>query len=450
MILLISVQHLFTYFAIIYDFDNTKCADVSSCYFCTFPEEVAGQDQRGTEFMLSFIDIPSTEGNPLLFISSEERAIVNITIPLLGWDLMRTLEPGQSWKKTLPRALRYNDFFTASHSAVYVTSTSSVSVYVYDGMRTKSSGYMALPFHALSTSYIAVTYGGMRSENSKPVMLIIAIMDQTTVDVYYKIPSGDKCGVLENGATSNHVIDAYDVYGMACSGDFTGTRIVSDKPVVVISGHQNIGVFDNSGLDTIQEMLIPEEHFGLNYVLIKHGSKGTINRIVSASDNTQVNSSIGSSFNLNAFEYVDIDTDDGGQQCISSNNPILAISFGKSTNKKTTGDSSMCILTANNRFTRRLFLDFGLTDMIGVSVYTYVVSVIHRADDGGDVFSPGMSREVIPTCQYDVLTMRVDEWPLSVGDGAMEFGSYLYGTTEDMINGISFPLNRKFGEYISI
>ncbi|XP_046575321.1 uncharacterized protein LOC124282991 [Haliotis rubra] len=406
--------------------------------------KVAGQDQRGTEFMLSFIDLPKRQGNPLLFISAELGAVVNITIPLLQRNLTRTLEPGQSWKETLPRELRYNAYFTSTPSAVYVASTSPVSVYVYDGYRNKASGYMALPFHALSTSYIAVTHGRRHDVDAAPVMLIVAIMDQTNVDVYYKLPSGEGCDVHGNGGTSNHVLDAYDVYGMTCSGDFTGTRIVSDKPIVVISGHQDDAVSADRTRDTLQEMLIPEDYFGLSYVLIKHGSKGTINRIVSASNNTQVLFSNGSSFDLNAFEYMDIDTDHTGQQCISSNNPVLAVAFGKTSNRETFGDASMCILTANNMFTTSMFLDYGVTDILGVSEYVYVATVVDRADLGAGVVAAGVSREVIPGCQYDVLTRKVENWPLSYSDGTLEFGSYLYGSNEDKYNGIAFPLNMNF------
>ncbi|XP_067660547.1 IgGFc-binding protein-like [Haliotis asinina] len=400
--------------------------------------------------MLSFIDLPTRQGNPLLFISAERSATVNITIPLLQWNLTKTLEPGQSWKKTLPRELRYNAYFTATPSAVYIASTSPVSVYVYDGYRIKASGYMALPFHALSTSYIAVTHGRKNGENQAPVMLIIASMDQTNVNVYYKLPSGEGCGALQNGDTSNHVLDAYDVLGMTCSGDFTGTRIVSDKPIVVISGHQDDEVSVDRGMDTIQEMLIPEDYFSLSYVLIKHGSKGTINRIVSASNNTQIIFSNGSSFHLEAFDFLDIDTDHTGQQCISSNNPVLAVAFGKSANGKSVGDASMCVLTANNMFTTSVLVDYGLADILGVAEYMYVVTVVDRTDLGAGVVAPGVSREEIPGCQYDVLTRKVENWPLSYSDGTLQFGSYLYGTNEDMYNGFSFPLNMRFVVYCKV
>ncbi|XP_046577089.1 uncharacterized protein LOC124284967 [Haliotis rubra] len=288
-----------------------------------------GQDQRGTEFMLSFIHPQKNDGNPILLISAEDRAFVTITIPSLDQRLTKDMEPGETWKPSLSTDLRYKSYFTTVRSAVNVTSTSPVTVYVYDGFRLRSSGYMALPLHALSTSYIAVTYNGQKN-NAYPVLLLVAIMNDTTVDVLYRLSSG-QCDEHTIGQTSTHTLHAYDVYGVRCTGDFTGTYVVSNKALVVISGHQNTNI---SGFyyDTLQEMLIPVDQFGLSFVLIEpHGSaSGSINRIVSSSDNTAVTSSTGETFLLSAYEYVDIDTDISGQQCINSNFPVLVVSFTKS------------------------------------------------------------------------------------------------------------------------
>ncbi|XP_046578925.1 uncharacterized protein LOC124286563 [Haliotis rubra] len=407
----------------------------------------AGQDQRGTEFMLSFIDPQKNEGFPILLISAENRAFVTITIPSLDLILMNDIEPGETWKPTLSTDLRYTSYFTTVRSAVNVTSTSPVTVYVYDGFGLRSSGYMALPLHALSTSYIAVTYNG-RTDNAYPVLLLVAIMNDTTVDVLYRLSSG-QCDEHTTGQTSTHTLHAYDVHGVRCTGDFTGTYVVSNKALVVISGHQKTNV-SGLNMDTLQEMLIPVDQFGLSFVLIEpHGNaRGSINRIVSSSDNTAVTSSTGETFLPSAYEYVDIDTDISGQQCINSNFPVLVVSFTKSANgekfDERSMDAAMYTVPATNMFTTSIYVDYGLTSVLATDEFVSIAFVFSRNDTPDFSASPTV-HEVIPSCPYDVYKMTVTAWPVVYSEGSLKFGAYLLGSTHNKFNGAAFPLNMRFG-----
>ncbi|XP_046331798.2 uncharacterized protein LOC124115035 [Haliotis rufescens] len=395
--------------------------------------------------MLSFIYPKYDDGNPILLISAEDRAYVTITIPLLSQRLTKDIAPGETWKPHLPTELRYTDYFTTVASAVNVTSTSPVTVYVYDGYKRRSSGYMALPLHALSTSYVAVTYSG-EIESAYPVLLLVAIMDDTAVDVLYRLSSGE-CDERTTGESSRHTLQAYDVYGLRCTGDFTGTYVVSNKPFVVISGHENTQISGNYK-DTVQEMLIPVDQFGLSYVLISHygSSRGTIARIVSSSDNTQVVSSTGATFPLNAYDYVDIDTDESGQQCIHSNYPVLVVSFGKSKiggSDKLNFDAAMYLVPATNMFTTSIYIDYGLAAELHINESVSIAIVFHR-EDTPDFSTFTTVHEVISSCPYHVYTMTVTAWPVAISGGSVKFGAYLYGSNVVRHNGVAFPLNMAF------
>ncbi|XP_067660548.1 uncharacterized protein [Haliotis asinina] len=397
--------------------------------------------------MLSFIHAKKSDGYTILLISAEDRATVTITIPSLDIILINDIGPGETWKPSLSTDLRYKSYFTAVRSAVNVTSTAPVTVYVYDGVGIRSSGYMALPLHALSTSYIAVTYNG-QTDLAYPVLLLVAIMDNTTVDVLYRLSSG-QCDVHTTGQTSRHTLHAYDVYGVLCTGDFTGTYIVSNKPVVVISGHQKTNV-SGSNMDTLQEMLIPVNQFGLRFVLIDpHGSmRGSINRIVSSSDNTEVTSSTGETFLLNVYEYVDIDTDISGQQCINSNFPVLVVSFTKSVNGEKLNerslDAAMYIVPATNMFTTSIYIDYGLSSVLSTDEFVSLAFVFSRNDTPQNLPSTSV-HEVIQSCPYDVYKMTVTTWPVVYSEGSLKFVAYLYGSNHNKYNGASFPLNMNFG-----
>ncbi|XP_071088764.1 uncharacterized protein [Haliotis cracherodii] len=398
--------------------------------------------------MMSFIHANKNSGYVILLITAENGAFVTITIPLLSQRLTKDIAPGETWKPHLPTELRYNAYFTTVASAVNVTSTSPVTVYVYDGIAIRSSGYMALPLHALSTSYVAVTYIGQMN-TAYPVFLLVAIMNDTTVDVLYRLSSGE-CDERTTGESSRHILQAYDVYGLQCTGDFTGTYVVSNKPFVVISGHQKMNI-SGSNVDTLQEMLIPVDQFGLSYVLISHygSARGSINRVVSSSDNTRVVSSTGAVFLLNAYDYVDIDTDESGQQCINSNFPVLVVSFCKSNNAEDfdqrLADAAMYLVPATNMFTTSIYVDYGLAIELDVAEYVNIAFVFNRQDTP-DFSASTIVHEVISSCPYDVYTMTVTEWPVVFSEGSLKFGAYLYGTNKNKLNGAALPLNMNFGK----
>jgi hypothetical protein len=118
-------------------------------------------------------------------------------------------------------------------------------------------------------------------ENLRAFLTVVGTRDGTNVRVYLSTPivgDGKTIPALAGGQTLDVKLNAFDVLNLetgSFNADFTGTKVTTDKPVVVFSGSEASDVPDFPDLSTrkccadhIEEQLFPIQTLGTAFIAI--------------------------------------------------------------------------------------------------------------------------------------------------------------------------------------
>ncbi len=177
-----------------------------------------------------------------------------------------------------------------------------LSVYVLNAKPMTSEGFLALPTSALGTEYIHCSYYDHNEVRPwASGFIVVATMDNTKLRIelkgrgYAKTAGGNSLGDILT-PRSMYAGEVYAVLGDATtrgSFDMTGTRIVSNKPVGLISFHQrtHIPSWDLvDGRDHLAEMIPPVHAWGQEYITVEYkrdSGQGDFFRVVAAENDTE-------------------------------------------------------------------------------------------------------------------------------------------------------------------
>ena len=276
--------------------------------------ELLGANNFGTDFWIS--NPPAYEesdGNNFvqLYISSPFKTEVKVevkgkkfsvtkeTIPndVIVFDLPPDTGQVKSkgvYEKPFPEKV-YEDY------GVHISAGQPVSVYCISRFKSTSDGYLAMPVSALGIEYIVSTYEEdpmfKRVWNNQfpSTSCIVAPYDDT--EVSFTLGGNETtrtAGGMNPGETKSVTLNKGDVWMFMADGenaDLSGSRIVSSKPVAVISGNQcaNIPV-ENQWCDYIVEMQLPVNLWGIDYHVrqVPERKNASIIRVFASDDNTKI------------------------------------------------------------------------------------------------------------------------------------------------------------------
>ncbi|MFP4368612.1 MAG: IgGFc-binding protein, partial [Candidatus Kapaibacterium sp.] len=184
-----------------------------------------------------------------------------------------------------------------------ITAEHPISVYFLNSKGASSDGYMAIPVAGWGTDYIHCGYYDFGEwEDWGSGFIVLGSEDDTEVRIHLK---GRGAGYDETvrgkkiGDVFTININEGQVYQIRGAGqtqaafDLTGSRIVSDKPIGLLSFHNRTVVpkSNSSSRDHLVEMLPPVTAWGNQYTSIALNRKhdmGDLFRIVAAEDDTDV------------------------------------------------------------------------------------------------------------------------------------------------------------------
>lgn len=271
---------------------------------------LVGSSNQGTQFFMTFHPCWEQTGinNQLkIYISSAVETNVTISIEHYGLELKQ---------KTIPNDIIVFDFSPTigqmyskddrdepqpeklwEKRAIIVESDDPIICYGVTRYRYTSDGYLAIPTHVLGKEYIAASYDDPTPENGTqfltPYVSVIAVYDDTDMKIIYggnatSQTAGGKQMYEDDDVNMNRG-DVWLVGSVGVKSDLTGTRVIADKPVAVISGNfcSYIPV-DISACDFIIEQNIPMEGWGTKYHYspIVDRKKNSIVRIFAKKRNT--------------------------------------------------------------------------------------------------------------------------------------------------------------------
>ena len=279
---------------------------------------------------------------------------------------------------------RYSGTVTANNSAiVYLSTSAQVTSYSqhYHGISVETSSnkvtvigrsytshttdsYLALPVIKLQTITQYIYYAmSAYSPNSYSSLLIVATesvdftvtFTQSTYVYIYNgnsyVSSGSQYSYWLGRLQTMYIYPSYSYRGH----DFTGIKIISNRPLSIFSGHRCAYVpYSNGNCGYLIEQIPPTIYWGKVHYIAPLATRRTYTlKVVAAYDNTRVliycNNSLWSSNNLNEQSHFYI-TLNGQQYCaVQSNNDILVAQFSGYDGE----DPSMGLVSATNNFASR-------------------------------------------------------------------------------------------------
>ncbi|XP_019615058.1 PREDICTED: IgGFc-binding protein-like [Branchiostoma belcheri] len=412
---------------------------------CMMPWSAAGQttenglwDTKGTEFVLSFIQNLQRDGHrPRLHVTGSSPALASVVVdvPLVGFTEKLNVRFGEVATVELPRDGVEMLGSRKGRHAVHIQADNDIMVYGVFTERDSSDAYLGLPTDALGTEYLVPCNTITRNRPEEGFVHIpsefgvVGVYDNTTVTIVPKqrVLFEDRTYFATETITTT--LDRFETLQIQSSDDLTGSRIVSNKPVAVLSGNLFASVGHQESVrgsgTHIVEMIPPVHGWGREFALValKGREQGDVFRVLAARDGTQV-----FTFSLILFKF-----------CFHS------FDYSKSkTVDQARADPFMMLVPAVSQFAANysfLTVDFADLHMYGTYHLNIVVKTSEkeglRLDD--NPLDPDTQWFLIPDTQMSAarVDVRCGSHTLVHQSPTVTFGVSVYGYTD--YDGYGYP-----------
>lgn len=366
----------------------------------------------------------------ILYIVSEEVCKVMLTGDHGSYSKIISLSPLIPHNEDLAETWKYTGGLDMSveRKALHIIATRNITVFASYDNNQSVDGFLAIPVEHLTRNYVAVS----RDAVPDPSHLVIAgLYDGTNAIINLRLLNGTcTTAGYQNGTTISLTVNRFDVIGLSCSGDLTGTVITSDHPVAVFSGNERAAIpttSPNAGL--MIEMLIPLEYFGKSYVLTTtmQNPNGTIYRVVAHMDSSVVTVGSQDPVVLGVGEFHDFDTEVTGTQILVSTHTVMVIAYGKVV-VGNLGGVFMATVPPINSFYKRPFYDFRKLVVVPMT-YLYVTVYYNTTMNPNITFGSPDVIEHIPGSDIGVLSaLTTDLEGSSFETDVHDVGMIIYAT----------------------
>ena len=304
-----------------------------------------------------------------------------IEAPGVGYYTSGTISSAGSTIVRLTSSLitgSYND----QNKGIYLkTNSTNVVVIGQNNVSYSSDTFLALPtIKVCCTDYIY--YGiSVSSGISDNVVLIVGTENNTmmnlTVTQSVNVKINNTVSSLTSGSQYSFIVNRLQTVYIGSSSDLTGTRIITNKPVSVFSGHEcgYVPSFSYSGCDHLIEQIPPTTYWGKTYYIAPlQGRSAYTIRALAAYNSTEVFmdcNSVRNSYIINAGNSFTVTSHDRYYCAIHSNKEILVAQYSPvSSYDGGTGDPMMMLVPATGHYSNEINLS---TISSGFSNYINII-----------------------------------------------------------------------------
>lgn len=242
----------------------------------------------GTEFWVTFPpcyeEVTGAENTTRILIASPVKQPVTVEVPGKGYSVTKMVAANEVTEFKMPSNIgqAYSKPTQGKAPAeriyqkcgVHITTESPIVVYGMTRFQYTADGFLALPVSKLGTDYIIASWPQYIANGSSyklpAVSNIVAAYDGTEVTFTMGGPVGSRTtGGLKIGQSKKWTLNEGDVLCFANDDDgqdIAGSRVVSNKPVGIVSGNQCANVPAGvAWCDFIDEMELPIKTWGKEY-----------------------------------------------------------------------------------------------------------------------------------------------------------------------------------------
>ena len=324
----------------------------------------------------------------LLTTTDTQQVQYSIEAPGVGYYLNGTISAGDEAILNLPHTIvvsSYND----QDKGIYLTVSSNKITVIGQNLDSHTSdSFLALPTIELADTYV---YYGVTvprtSVHSLPYdssILIVGTENNTilklTTTQSVNVAVGNAITYITAGREHSFMINRLQTFYVGSLQDLSGTKIVTDKPVSVFSGHRCANVpWNVVACSHLIEQLPPTALWGEVYYIVPLADKRSYTiKVLAAYNHTIVNMYCNNtieSFTLNDGMFVNKTSQTNEYCAIYSNKEVLVVQFSHGGAEDIDyGDPMMTLVPATNQYLSTF--EFSTIHGSLLSGYNHYVNII--------------------------------------------------------------------------
>ena len=262
--------------------------------------------------------------------------------------------------------------YTDRHNGLRVHTSGPVNLVVVNYESHAIGEYPAIPYASFDTQsyeYYAVSSGTLAS-SSVGYILLVGNEDSTTITVTPTVSVTTADNVQSNpssfafilsGQSKTFTLNEFQtllVQGQTSSLDLTGSKISSNKPLTVVTGHQCGNIPSaTTYCENLMEQIPPTIEWGKQFMLSPYKTRsGQYYMIVASEASTTIKHNCANGLTTltlsSAGSFTTIQTA-GGKYCyVDTNNPVLVTQMSPSYSFDNIGDPAISVVPPLERYTK--------------------------------------------------------------------------------------------------
>ena len=321
-------------------------------------------------YYLGFLENYNGQGSTInisvVLVTSETQLVKYfIEAPNVGYYRSGTLSAGDQVILYLPSSVEVSSPYDQDNGVYLTTSSENVTVIGQSSQESTSESFYAFPIVELDEAYvhygISVPRAIIHSEHLDSSILVVGTKRNTliklTVTQSVNIIVDDVVTSLVPGRLYSFVISRLQTIYIASIEDLSGTKIITDKPVSVFSGHQCGNVPLNiTACSHLTEQIPPTALWGKVYYVAPLVNRTAYTlKVLAAYDSTIVNlycNNTRQSYTINEGVFFNKTSKVNEYCAVYSNKEVLVVQFshGGSENDYVFGDPMMTLVPATNQY----------------------------------------------------------------------------------------------------
>ena len=338
------------------------CVVIILCYVCI-----------GGEFYIGFV--PIFGAPPIIVMLTKESAIYSVEAPVTRFSQNGPITANVQNVINLPNSLTgpsynfINAFNNEYKEGVYLQSNRKKIAVIGSNIGANIETFFAIPTVDLCLyeyTYFAVSVS--TNVNADGSVVIVGTADQTVVNIIVPVSavirisnSADWVSLDPDRLYLYEIQRLQIVYIAAYTTDLTGTKVTTNKPISLFSGHECAFVpFFAHNCDNLAEQIPPTELWGTVYYFAPLASRTSYTiKVIAAYDSTTVNINCNNndrtcSFNINAGGHI-IETFENQEFCrVFANNLVLVSQLSHGNETDSQGDPMMTLIPAIDHYTNSI------------------------------------------------------------------------------------------------
>uniref|UniRef100_A0A8W8IN47 IgGFc-binding protein N-terminal domain-containing protein n=1 Tax=Magallana gigas TaxID=29159 RepID=A0A8W8IN47_MAGGI len=284
---------------------------------CTFDYEYEGSeivykdvenypDNKGTNFIVAFMENAQKSLPVELFVTTAKPYEIKVIVTSPKWTSPSVYESFKITSSQTKQIFISNEFRMhgtgRSQKALSVSASDEIIVYGVNKEGYSCDAFLAFPIDVLGTEYYTVSYFPATLENE---ILVAGVFPDTVINIALKLNDDSTRIKFEktnyyNGDIISVLMSPFDTVQIQTMADITGTKIKSNRPIVVYSGNRKTKVGIGRSRDHLVQQMMPVITWGKRFVTLPIPTRtiGDFFRFIASENNTIVNTT-GYDYQLN-------------------------------------------------------------------------------------------------------------------------------------------------------